>query len=351
MSIIDLRSDTVTLPPVEMKEAMLKAELGDDVYGEDPTVNRLQEIAAERMGKEAGLFVPTGTMGNLIALLTHVARGEEAIVGAESHIFVHEQGSASTLGGIHLKPLANQPDGRLDLDAIKYAISPDDDHMCRTKLLCLENTFGGSPLDKDYVSKFTSLARLHSLIAHLDGARIFNAATALGCKVDELTAGFETVQFCFSKGLSAPSGSMLCGPKPFIKEARRWRKALGGGMRQVGVIAAGCLYALDHMVERLKEDHDTAKALAKAISTIEGISVNMALAKTNMVWFDIDIPGVSADDFAVAAEKLGLKILSCGPKTLRTVTHYGISHKDVEKASEIIAQTVKECSKHALAAR
>ncbi|MBX9666835.1 MAG: low-specificity L-threonine aldolase [Candidatus Obscuribacterales bacterium] len=342
---IDLRSDTVTLPPAEMREAMHKAELGDDVYGEDPTVNRLQEIAAERVGKEAGLFVPTGTMGNLIAMLTHVARGEEAIVGAESHIFVHEQGSASTLGGIHLKPLANKPDGSLDLEAIKYAISPDDDHMCRTKLVCLENTFGGSPLDKEYVTKFTDLAHQHSLIAHLDGARIFNAAVALGCKVTDLTAGFDTVQFCFSKGLAAPSGSMLCGPKSFIKEARRWRKALGGGMRQVGVLAAGCLYAVDHMVQRLQEDHDTAKALAKGISTIDGISVNTALAKTNMVWFDIDYPGVSADDFANAAEKHGLKILSCGPKTLRTVTHYGISLKDVEKASEIVAQTAKECSK------
>jgi threonine aldolase len=343
MSAIDLRSDTVTLPPDEMRKAMHQAELGDDVYGEDPTVNRLQEICAERMGKEAGLFVPTGTMGNLIAVITHVARGEEALVGLESHIFVHEQGSASTLGSVHLKPIVNQPDGSLKLEDIELAISPDDDHMARTKLVCLENAFNGSVLSPEYTKQFTTLAKKHGLLTHLDGARVFNAAAVNGCDVKKLVDGMDSVQFCFSKGLSAPSGSMIVSDKKFIKEARRWRKALGGGMRQVGVLAAACIYALDHMVDRLAEDHETAKAFAEKISQCEGIKVNWSLAKSNMVWFDVDIKGVSALDFAQMLDKNGLKVLDCGPKTIRAVTHYGITLKDIDRAAQIVNDTQKSC--------
>jgi len=351
MNAIDLRSDTVTLPPAEMRKAMHDAELGDDVYGEDPTINRLQEMAADKMGKEAGLFVPTGTMGNLIAVITHVARGEEAIVGLESHIMVHEQGSASTLGSVHLKPIANQPDGSLKLEDIEYAISPEDDHMARTKLVCLENAFNGSVLSPAYTKEFTTLAKKHKLATHLDGARIFNAAVVNGCDVKELTAGMDSVQFCFSKGLCTPAGSMIVSDKKFIKEARRWRKALGGGMRQVGVLAAACIYAMENMIDRLAEDHETAKALAEKISQCEGISVNWNLAKSNMVWFDVDIKGVSALDFCKQLDAEGLKVLDCGPKLIRAVTHYGITANDIDKAAEIVNKVAKACSKTAAGVR
>lgn len=351
MSIIDLRSDTVTLPPSEMRKAMHEAELGDDVYGEDPTVNRLQEMAAARLGKEAALFVPTGTMGNLISVITHAARGDEAIVGLDSHIFVHEQGNASTLGGVHLKPLVNTPDGRLSLQDVELAISPDDDHACVTKLVCLENTFNGSALHPDYVRDFTDLARKHGLATHLDGARVFNASVLFGCDVKKLAEGMDSVQFCFSKGLATPAGSMICSSKKFINQARRWRKALGGGMRQVGVLAAACIYALDHMVDRLAEDHETAKAFADKIADCPGIKINWDLQKTNMVWFDVDFKGVSALDFAAMLDNEGLKVLDCGPKTIRAVTHYGITLKDIDRAVKILSDAAKSCNQAAVGAR
>lgn len=351
MNIIDLRSDTFTLPPAEMRKAMHEAELGDDVYGEDPTVNRLQERCAEKLGKEAALFVPTGTMGNLISVITHVARGEEALVGSESHIFLDEQGNASTLGGVHLKPLHNQPDGTFKFEDIEYAISPDDVHMCRTKLICLENTFHGSVIPPAYVKEFTTLAKKLGLKTHLDGARVFNAAIVSNCDVKELTNGMDSVQFCFSKGLCAPAGSMICSSKDFIKEALRWRKALGGGMRQIGVIAAACEYALDNMVERLAEDHETAKALAEKLSHFEGIKINWNLAKSNMVWFDVNVEGVSASDFVNLLGKEGVKVLSLGPKSIRAVTHYGITLKDIDQVAEAFNKVLKSCGKPKAAVR
>jgi threonine aldolase len=345
MNAIDLRSDTVTLPPAEMRKAMHEAELGDDVYGEDPTVNRLQEIAAAKFGKEAALFVPTGTMGNLISVITHVARGEEAIVGLDSHIFVHERGNASTLGSVFLKPIPNQPDGTLKLQDIEYAISPVDDHMAKTKLVCLENTFNGCVISPDYVKEFSALAKKHHLSTHLDGARIFNAAIANGCDVKALTEGMDSVQFCFSKGLSAPAGTMIVSDKQFINQARLWRKALGGGMRQIGVIAAACIYALDHMVDRLAEDHETAKLLGEKLSQCQGISIDWNKQKSNMVWFTVDIEGVTALQFAHMLDKEGLKVLDCGPQLIRAVTHYGINKDDIDKASQIVSKVLKSCGK------
>lgn len=351
MNVIDLRSDTFTLPPAEMRKAMHDAELGDDVYGEDPTVNRLQERCAEKLGKEAALFVPTGTMGNLIAVITHVARGEEALVGSESHIFLDEQGNASTLGGVHLKPIHNQPDGTFNIEDIEYAISPDDVHMARTKLICMENTFHGSVIPPGYVKQFTTLAKKHGLKTHLDGARLFNAAIVADCDVKELTNGMDSVQFCFSKGLCAPAGSMICSSKEFIKEALRWRKALGGGMRQIGVIAAACEYALDNMIERLAEDHETAKALGEKLANLDGIKIDWHKAKSNMIWFDVDIEGVTANEFVNLLAKEGVKVLSLGPKSIRAVTHYGITLKDIDQVAEAFNKVLKSCGKSKAAVR
>lgn len=353
MNVIDLRSDTVTLPSEAMRKAMYEAELGDDVYGEDPTVNRLQQIAAERLGKEAGLFVPTGTMGNVISMLVHVARGEEVLVGNESHIYVHEQGASSTLGGIHMKVLPNQPDGSLKLQDIEEAISsPDDEHLCRTKCIALENAFNGSVIKLDYMKEFIATAKKHGLSTHLDGARLFNACTVLKCKPTDLVAGFDSVQFCFSKGLGTPVGSMIVASKSFIKEAKRWRKALGGGMRQVGVLAAACEYALDNMVERLAEDHETARVLANKIAKTPGIKVNWDRVHSNMVWFDVEVEGVkNALEFCHLLDKEGVKVLDIGPKTIRAVTHYGISVKDAETAGDIINKVLQSCHKAKVTAR
>lgn len=246
MRIIDLRSDTVTKPTPAMREAMFKAEVGDDVYGDDPTVNKLEELAAKMLGKEAALFVCSGTMGNLLALLTHcTARGDEAIVGSESHIVIHEQGGAAALAGVALRMVKTQHDGTMLLEDIEESINPDDIHFTRSKLLCLENTWHGVPLSLEYMKDACALGRKHGLLLHLDGARIFNAATALGVTAKEVAAPFDTVQFCFSKGLSAPMGSALCGSRQFIERARRLRKMVGGGMRQVGIVAAAAIVGLE----------------------------------------------------------------------------------------------------------
>jgi len=251
MEIIDLRSDTVTLPTPAMREAMYRAQLGDDVFGEDPTVNRLEEMAAGKMGKEAALLVPSGTMANLVCALTHCARGEEAILGDRSHMFINEAGGMSALGGIHPHIIPNQPDGTMRLQSIEDAIRGDNLHYPRTRLICLENTHNrcnGSPLTPEYTGSVVALARHRGLSTHLDGARIFNAAIALGVDVKELTRGVDSVIFCLSKGLAAPVGSMVCGSGAFIAEAQRNRKILGGGMHQAGVIAAAGIVALEQMV-------------------------------------------------------------------------------------------------------
>jgi len=265
MKTIDLRSDTVTRPTPAMRRAMAAAEVGDDVYGDDPTVNRLEATAAERLGFEAALFTCSGTQANLVSIMTHCARGEEYIVGQQAHTYKYEGGGAAVLGSIQPQPLDFEADGTLDLERVARAIKPADFHFARTRLLCLENTQGGKVLPLDYLKRAGEFARARKLRLHLDGARIFNAAVQLGMDVRELTAPFDSVSVCLSKGLGAPVGSMVCGGREFIGEARRWRKVCGGGMRQAGILAAAGLYALDHHVDRLADDHHNAGLLARGL--------------------------------------------------------------------------------------
>jgi threonine aldolase len=290
VDMIDLRSDTVTHPTPEMREAMYRAEVGDDVMGEDPTVNRLETLAAERMGKAAGLFVPSGTMGNLVALLAHCQRGDEVILGDLAHTYLYEAGGMSALGGIHPRPLRNQPDGTLVLEQIEAAVRPDNPHFPQTRLIALENTHnrcGGAAIAPDYFAGVREIADRHGLSVHLDGARIFNAAVALEIDPREITQHVDSVTFCLSKGLSAPVGSVLCGNMDFIYRAHRARKMLGGGMRQAGIVAAAGIVALEKMVDRLGEDHRRARMLAEGIATITGLTVDMGRVQTNMVFFDL----------------------------------------------------------------
>lgn len=335
MRVVDLRSDTVTLPSDKMREAMVRAELGDDVFGEDPTVNRLQQMAAERVGKEAGLLVVSGTMGNLASILTHCRRGEEVILGDQSHTFLYEGGGISALGGVHPHTVSNQPDGTLRLEDIEAAIRPDNVHFPRTRLICLENTHNrcyGTPLRPEYMEAVGELARRHGLAIHLDGARIFNAATALGVDVKELTRCADSITFCLSKGLAAPVGSVLCGSKAFIGEARRTRKVLGGGMRQAGVLAAAGIVALEKMIDRLREDHDNAMRLARGIARIDGLSIDLAHVHTDIVYFEVVRDGLTAEELAKRLDGHGVRMLSVGPKRIRAVTHYGITADDIKSA-------------------
>lgn len=340
MQLIDLRSDTVTLPSQEMRDAMYRAELGDDVYGEDPTVNKLQELAAAKFGKEAGLFVASGSMGNLVCVLTHCGRGQEAIIGDQSHISLHEQGGIAVLGGIIPRCVKNSADGTLPLPEIEALISKgDDDHVALTKLICLENTWNGHVLKNDYVDAVSAIARRHNLLMHLDGARIFNAAVALQTPVARLTQHFDSVQFCFSKGLSAPVGSMVLGSAAFIKEAKRNRKLLGGGMRQVGVIAAACLVSLEQMVDRLAEDHANAKILAEKLANCKSIEIDAGTVASNIVIFSVRGPQ-DAESVAAALTKAGVLVLALDSKRIRAVTHYGIEKSDIEQAAGIIESVV-----------
>lgn len=340
MKTIDLRSDTVTLPSPQMREAMYHAELGDDVFGEDPTVNRLEQMAAEHVGKEAALLVVSGTMANVVSILTHCGRGDEIILGDLAHTFIYEAGGTAALGGIHPHTVPNQPDGTLRLQDIEAAIRSDNVHFPRTRLICLENTHNrcsGAVLTPEYMAQVGSLARRHGLALHLDGARIFNAAVALGVSVRELTREADSVSFCLSKGLAAPVGSLVCGSKQFIAEARRTRKVLGGGMRQAGIIAAAGIVALDTMVDRLQEDHDNARRLAVGIAGIDGLSIDPARVQTNIVYFDLLRDKPYAEELAREAGRRGLRILSTGPNRLRAVTHYGISAEDIDHALSILA--------------
>jgi threonine aldolase len=328
-----------------MREAMARAAVGDDVYGEDPTVNRLEELAAEKLGKEAGLFVPSGTMGNLVALLTHCRRGDEVIVGAGAHIFTSEQGGASALGGIAFHPVANQPDGTLALDDVRRAIRGDDVHYPRTRLIALENTqlrANGAPLTAQYTSQVRELAQEHRLQLHLDGARIFNAAVALGADVRALAAPADTVQFCVSKGLAAPVGSLLVGPVDFIREARRTRKVVGGGMRQAGVIAAAGIVALETMVERLAEDHANARYLAESLADLPGIELDPATVRTNMVIFGLTPNGVTAEQLAERVRERGVLVQVRGPYLVRAALHYGIGRADVEATISAVRHALAE---------
>jgi threonine aldolase len=343
MVVIDLRSDTVTLPTDEMRTAICNAELGDDVFAEDPTTNRLQAMAAELMGKEAGLLVSSGTQGNLVCTLTHCKRGEEAILGDVSHIFLNEAGGMAVLGGIHPHTVPNQPDGTMRLDDIEAAIRGDNDHWPRTRLICLENTHNrcfGAAIPPDYFASVASLARRHNLSIHCDGARIFNAVVALGIDVKEFTQHVDSVTFCLSKGLSAPIGSVVCGSQKFIAEARRNRKILGGGMRQCGIIAAAGITAIEVMIERLQEDQDNARRLAEGISKIPGLSIDLKRIQTNIVYCDLTLDHIEPDTLVEQLGKRGIKFLRTGSKRYRMVTHYGISRDDIDTTLKILSEVM-----------
>ncbi len=343
MNVIDLRSDTVTLPSPKMRQAIAAAELGDDVFGEDPTTNRLEEMAADRMGKEAGLLVASGTMGNLISILAHCGRGDEVILGDQSHTFRYEAGGIAALGGVHPFTIANSPDGTMPLADIAAAIRPDNVHFPRTKLICLENTHNrcrGAVLTTQYIESVAALADEHSLSVHLDGARIFNAAVALGLDVKELTRRVDSVTFCLSKGLAAPVGSVVCGSAKFIASARRIRKSVGGGMRQCGIIAAAGIVALEEMTDRLADDHANARRLAEGIAQIDGLSIDLDTVVTNMVYFSLTTDRLTCDQFADRLSKKGVKCLALAPMGLRMVTHYGIESADIDGALNIIADVM-----------
>lgn len=329
--VIDFRSDTLTKPCSEMIKVMTEAEVGDDVYGEDPSVSRLERIASEMMGKEDALFVPSGTQSNLLALLTHCGRGDEYIAGQAAHLYRYEGGGAAVLGGIQPQPISFEADSTLDLNSVKSVIKPDDSHFARTKLLCLENTQAGQVLSLDYLKAAHQFTVDHTLGLHLDGARVFNAAVKLNVHVSEITQYFDTVSVCLSKGLGAPVGSVLCGGQPFIKEARRWRKVLGGGMRQAGILAAAGIFGLTHNVERLAEDHDNAAYLAQALSEIEALSVEFSPEQTNMVFISMDEGCVESLNNTMLAK--GIQI-AAEPRT-RLVIHKDISKSDIDTAIDV----------------
>ncbi|HEX6930003.1 MAG TPA: low-specificity L-threonine aldolase [Gammaproteobacteria bacterium] len=328
-TVIDLRSDTVTRPSDAMRAAMARAEVGDDVYGEDPTVRALEEMLAARAGLEAGLFLPSGTQSNLVALLTHCGRGDEYLVGQTAHTYKYEGGGAAVLGGIQPQPVEFEADGTLDIEKLRAAIKPDDAHFARTRLLCLENTVHGKVLPLEYLAAAARFAKEHRVGLHLDGARVFNAAVRLGVPLTEITAHFQTVSICLSKGLGAPAGSVLVGAADFIREARRWRKVTGGGMRQAGILAAGCIHALENNVERLAEDHANAARLAEGLRGLPGLALAEE-PQTNMVFVRIE----QRDPQHVAARLREHGVIVTPAGTLRLVTHLDVSTQDIERVIE-----------------
>jgi len=327
MKPVDLRSDTVTQPSPAMREAMARAEVGDDVFGDDPTVNKLQEVAAKRFGMQAGLFFPSGTQSNCAALMAHCQRGEEVIVGQEAHTYRYEAGGMAVLGSIQPQPLQNRPDGTLDLADVEAAIKPDDSHFAITRLIALENTIGGKVLSRQYMADAIALARRRKLATHLDGARVFNAAVKLGMPVDKLCEGFDTVSVCLSKGLGTPAGTVLVGRAELIERARRVRKLLGGTMRQVGILAAAGLYALEHNVDRLAEDHANAERLARGLAAL-GLKVDPV--QTNMVF--VTVPKESAAALRKHLESAG--VVTLGGAKLRLVTHLDVDAPGIDRALE-----------------
>jgi threonine aldolase len=334
MKPIDLRSDTVTQPTPGMWDAMRAAELGDDVYGDDPTVNALQERIAADLGFEAALFMPTGTQSNLCALMSHCERGDEYIVGQMAHTYRWEGGGAAVLGSIQPQPIDNQPDGTLVLAEIEAAIKPDDAHCARTRLLALENTWGGQVLALDYIAAATALAHSRGLATHLDGARLFNAAVASGLPVREIARHFDSVSVCFSKGLGTPAGSALCGSRELIGRAHRWRKMAGGAMRQSGVLAAAALYALDHHVARLAQDHAHGRRLAEGLRGLPGVTVSAP--HTNMVFVDL-----APDRAPGAVDRMRARgVLATGLYRLRLVTHLDVDADDIERAILVLRETL-----------
>ena len=346
MNAIDLRSDTVSWPTPEMRQAMANAEVGDDVFGDDPTVNRLEALAAERMGMEAAVFVTSGTQGNLIAILAHCGRGDEYIVGAKAHPYLNEAGGAAALGGVHPWPIPLQADGTLALDDIGRAFRDDDPHYPTTRLVTIENTngaLGGLPLSAEYTRSVRGLCDELGLRLHIDGARIWNAATALNVEVKELSTPADSVSFCLSKGLCAPAGSLLCGTAEFIHRARRLRKMLGGGLRQAGVLAAAGIIAVEKMTKRLGEDHVNARRLAEGLGTIPGLALDMNQVQTNMVYFALDqaAPLDEKQLYERLDKHYNVKLDVRGPRAFRAVTHYWITTERVDQAIEAIRETLK----------
>lgn len=335
MDFIDLRSDTVTHPTPEMREAMAKAEVGDDVMNEDPTVNRLQDLAAKKMGMEAGLFVASGTMGNLLAVMSHCQRGDEVMMGTLGHTFLFEGGGISALGGVFAHLLPNQADGTITLEDIADGVRPNDIHQPPTRLLVLENTHnrcGGVVLTPDYTEQAAEVAHGHGMKLHIDGARIFNAAAALQTDVKELVKESDSVTFCLSKGLCAPVGSVLCGSGEFIQRARRLRKMVGGGMRQAGVLAAAGIIAVEQMTTRLAEDHRRAQRLAEGLSKNSWLRFEMGMPQTNMVFPSLTGDShLSATEIAKKLAEQGIRIGVVGAGKFRLVTHYWIDDEAVEK--------------------
>ncbi|HEV2414105.1 MAG TPA: GntG family PLP-dependent aldolase [Candidatus Dormibacteraeota bacterium] len=339
--MIDLRSDTVAMPSPEMRLAMVEAPLGDDVFGDDPTANRLTEVAAERMGKEAATFVPSGTMGNLIGVAVNARRGEELIADAESHVFHYETAGAAAVCGVQIRPLAT-PAGVMAPDQIARAVRPrDDPHQPLSAAVTFENTHnrhGGIVWPLEDLRAASDAAHDRGLRVHLDGARIFNAAVALGVEAKEIAATADTVTFCLSKGLACPIGSIFCGSEEDVEEARRWRKRLGGGMRQVGVLAAAGLIALDHMVDRLAQDHANARTLAEGLSEMPGVTCDLSRVQTNLVFFELD--GIPAQEFEDECARRGLLGGAVSPNRVRFVTHYGIDSEDVQSALRICEEVL-----------
>jgi threonine aldolase len=338
MKWIDLRSDTVTHPTEAMRAAMARAEVGDDVYGEDPTVNRLQEMAAAMLGKEVGLFVPSGTMGNLVSILAHCGRGDEVILGNKAHTFLYEAGGISALGGVHSCQLPNQEDGTLRLEDIRAAIRPNDAHHPVTRLIALENTHnrcGGVPLTVEYTQAVGELAQKKGLQVHMDGARIFNASVSQRVSAKQLVEGVDSVTFCLSKALCAPVGSVICGSQEFITRAHHIRKQLGGGMRQAGILAAAGIVALESMVDRLEEDHARAKRLADGLRGIPGLILEPGTPHTNMIFAGLDsaVPLTSRQVAEKLAEQ-GIRIGLAGQGRFRLVTHYWIDDEAVDTTAQ-----------------
>lgn len=330
MTVIDLRSDTVTLPSCGMREAMANAPLGDDVYGEDPSVNRLEFELALRLGFAKALFVPTGTMSNLLALMAHCGRGDEYIVGQQAHTYLYEGGGAAVLGSIQPQPLNVQVDGTLDLDQVAAAVKPDDYHFARTRLLALENTMQGKVLPLEYLAAASRLTRENGLALHLDGARLYNASVKLGVDAGDITRHFDSVSVCLSKGLGAPAGSVLCGTAELIGKARRLRKMVGGGMRQAGQLAAAGLYALDNQIARLSDDHDNAQRLAEGL---RAAGYDVEPVQTNMVYAHL---GARAEALKAFASERGIT-LSAAPR-LRMVTHMDISRSQIDQVIAVLAE-------------
>jgi threonine aldolase len=334
----------MTRPTASMRKAMAEAEVGDDVFGEDPTVNRLEEMAAELLGKAAGLFVPSGTMANLVSQMAHCGRGDEMILGSLAHSFYYEQGGSAAVASIHPRTVPNQPDGKLSLDELEAAIRGNDLHFPRTRMIALENTHnlcGGAPLETSYLKAVGDIARRHHINLHIDGARLFNAATALGVSAQQLALEADSVSFCLSKGLAAPAGSVVCGSTGFIQTARRARKVLGGGMRQAGVLAAAGVVALREMVERLADDHANARRLSEGLAGIAGLKLDPDRFKTNIVYFEVVKPGLNATELVAAMLKEGVRLLAAGPRTIRAVTHYEVAPKDIDYALAATARVMR----------